>query len=100
VLPSSVFCRPQESLEEIAPLKLADLEALSFEKGFGDNDSMLLSQDGVLKDRELLKKLLLLGRNDIKMSKVVDAYHVVQKDGGKRRKTRPTQGRVPWQCLV
>ena len=82
---------------EIVPLKLSDLDPkdIFFQKGLGDNGSMLLSsQDGILKDRELVQKLLLLGRSEIKMSKVVDSYHVVQQVQGKRRKARPSQGNV------
>lgn len=80
------------------PLKLSNLDPpkVFFQKGFGDNGSMLL-KDGVLKDRELVQKLLLLGRSDITMSKVVDAYHVVREDNGKRRKVRPSQANVPGQ---
>ncbi|CAJ1454493.1 unnamed protein product [Effrenium voratum] len=71
------------------PLKFSDLEAPAafFAKGFGNNGSMLLaSKDGLLKDRELLQKLLLLGRSEIKLPKVVDVYHVVKQVGDKRRK--------------
>ena len=82
------------------PLKFSDLEAPEtfFAKGFGNNNSMLLaSPDGLLKDRELVQKLLLLGRSEIKMSKVVDVYHVVKRVDGKRRKARPSQATVSRQ---
>ena len=53
------------------PLQFSDLEAPEtfFAKGFGNNDSMLLaSPDGLLEDRELVRKLLLLGRSEIKFT--------------------------------
>ena len=82
------------------PLKFSDLEAPAafFAKGFGNNGCMLLaSKDGLLKDHELLQKLLLLGRSEIKLSKVVDVYQVVKQVGDKRRIARPSQANVP--CL-
>ena len=84
------------------PLQFSDLEAPEtfFAKGFGNNDSMLLaSPDGLLKDRELVRKLLLLGRSEIKLSKVVDIYHIVKQVAGKRRKARPGQANVPFQLF-
>ena len=85
------------------PLKFSDLEAPEtfFAKGFGNNNSMLLaSPDGLLKDRELVQKLLLLGRSEIKMSKIVDVYHVVKRVDGKRRKARPSQATVSRQSIL
>ena len=99
------LCEEDNSGEMPAPvpLKFSDLEAPEtfFAKGFGNNNSMLLaSPDGLLKDRELVQKLLLLGRSEIKMSKVVDVYHVVKRVDGKRRKARPSQATVSRQSIL
>ena len=67
-------------------------EETFFKKGLAENDEMLFPFP--LQDRQLLRKILLHGGSEFKLSKLVDLYHVVQSTGAgkdkKRKKVRPT----------
>lgn len=62
-----------------------------FKKGLADNDAMIFPSP--LQDRQLLRKILLHGGSEFKLTKLVDFYHVLQITGtGKdkrRKKIRP-----------
>jgi hypothetical protein len=73
------------------PLKLSDLgpEKEFFAKGFGANGTMLLqgtsASPPIVDDRHYLAKLLKLGRDEIKLSKVVDLMQFNYKGGNPKR---------------
>ena len=84
-----------EASEEPLPTILSWRDILPeepfFKKGLADNDEMVFPSP--LQDRQLLRKILLHGGSELKVSKLVDLYHVVQTTGTgkdkKRKKVRP-----------
>ena len=76
-------------------------ESQLFQTGFGTGGDMLLGQpqDGAqLQDRQLIRKLLLHGASRIKLSKLVNIYHIAHTSGSgsgkKRKKIRPSIAKV------
>ena len=59
-----------------------------FQRGLGEGDAMIFD-DGKFKDQALLRKVLLSGQSELKLSRVVDLYHHVDSTDAKRRKVRP-----------
>ena len=60
-----------------------------FKQGLGNNNTMIFKKKEFL-DRALVRKALLSGQSDLKLSRVVDLYHHVSTKDGKRRKIRPS----------
>ncbi|CAK9109496.1 unnamed protein product, partial [Durusdinium trenchii] len=64
-----------------------------FQRGLGEGDAMIFD-DGKFKDQALLRKVLLSGQSELKLSRVVDLYHHVDSTDAKRRKVRPRLAQV------
>ncbi|CAK9013513.1 unnamed protein product, partial [Durusdinium trenchii] len=111
--PADTFAPPDNDEGDTAttdlPIPVAPQDLLSesqlFQTGFGTGGDMLLGQpqDGAqLQDRQLIRKLLLHGASRIKLSKLVDIYHIAHTSGSgsgkKRKKIRPSIAKVKLVC--
>ena len=58
-----------------------------FQQGLGEGDAMIFD-DGKFKDQALLRKVLLSGQRELKLSRVADLYHHVDSTDAKRSMLR------------